>query len=390
MAIDVTAIPAVINFTGKMGILSHTPPAPRNPELDQVIDCSYSYSSDGSEVEDVYPFIPQITLTALGTWFNVTISASPAIITMSAIGTDIMGELWRSDASATGDVATITVEAVDAWITLEGTRRNWVKWSNIGALDFTVWKDNVAGERPMDWKGWVYAIKKRVNMVVVYGENGVSILTPAGNAWGLRTIHRVGLKGPGAVCGSDKEHFFVDAEGRLFQLDEEITELGYSEYLSVMSSAIRMSWDEENETAYICDGDYGYIYSPKDKSLGGGPVNITGLGYQSGVAYIAAPATISTPAFEICTDIYDFGTRRAKTVRNVQLGTDLTSTLTVAIDYRRDKSSTWSTTEWRTVNAEGVAYITCYGTEFRFKVKSSAYEYFELDYINIQGELHDY
>ena len=384
MAINVAADPMVLTTSFKMPILSHTPPAPRNPELDQTIDLSYEMDS-GDGVTYTTPFILGITCTILGTWKNVGVSADNVLnITLSISALYYKGSVWEVDPLE------ITLGAEEPWAYTERPRRNWVKWSNIGSLDFTIWKDNIAGERPMDWKGWAYAILKRGNMVVVYGENGVSILSPAGNAWGLKTIHRIGLKGRGAVCGNDKEHYFVDAEGRLCKVGDELEVLDYSEYLSTLSSRLRMSWDEENQLSYICDGEYGYIYSPKDKSLGEGPVNITGLGYQGGALHIAASSTISTPVFEITTDIYDFGTRRAKTIRNVQLGTDMTQTLSVAIDYRRDKSADWSTTEWRTVNAEGVAYITCYGNEFRIKVKSSAYEYFELDYINVQGAVHDY
>lgn len=384
MAINVTASPMVVTTSWKMPILSHTPPAPRNPELDQGIDLSYEIES-GDGVTYTAPFIPGITCTLLGTWKNVGASADNILnVTLSITGTYHDGEVWEVDPLE------ITLGLEEPWTYTERPRRNWVKWSNIGSLDFTIWKDNVAGERPMDWKGYVYSVNKINNMVVVYGENGVSVLSPAGNAWGLKTIHRVGLKGRGAACGNNEEHYFVDAEGRLCRMADELSVLDYSEYLSALSSAIRMSWDEENKLVYICDGMSGYIYSPKDKSLGEGPVNITGMGYQGGVQYVAASEAISTPVFEISTDIYDFGTRRAKTLRNVQLGTDMTQTLSVAIDYRRDKSAAWSTTEWRTVNAEGVAYITCYGNEFRIKVKSSAYEYFELDYINVQGEVHDY
>ena len=384
MAINVAASPMVVTTSWKMPILSHTPPAARSPELDQELDLGLEIDS-GDGVSYTTPFIPGITCTLLGDWKNVGASADNILgLTLSITAVFYKGQVWDVDPLE------ITFSPGESWAYTERLRKNWVKWSNIGSLDFTIWKDNIAGERPMDWKGWVYAILKRGAVVVVYGENGVSILSPSGNAWGLKTIHRIGLKGPGAVCGNVKNHFFVDAEGRLFHVGEDIKELGYSEYLSTLSSGLRMSWDDESELVYICDGEYGYLYSHKDKSMGEGPVNITGLGYQGGSLYVAASEAISTPTFEICTDIYDFGTRAGKTIRLVQLGTDLNSTLSVAIDYRRDKSEDWSTTEWRTVNAEGVAKITCYGNEFRFKVKSSAYEYFELDYITIQGEVHDY
>lgn len=362
-----------------MGILSHTPAAGVNAALNKTFDCSWLDSSG------TYPLgIPSITMSGTGTWLNVGVIASPGIITLSAPTNIVVGELWTADAG----IITLSGSTVD--IITEAIKKNWVKWSNIGHLDFTVWKDNIAGERPMDWKGWVYGIRKHHNKVVVYGENGVTALMPSGNSWGMQTLYQLGLKGKHAHCGTDSEHYFVDVEGRLWRYAETLEKLDYSEYLSTLTSTIVMSLDKETGLIYICDGQYGYVYSPRDNSMGSGPTNITGIGSQSGTLYVTAPATVSTPTCEICTDIFDFGTRRAKSIHNVQIGTDLTNTLYAALDFRRDKSQAFTTTPWRVVNADGTAFINCHGTEFRVRVKSAAYEYLELDYITFNGAIHDY
>jgi hypothetical protein len=223
----------------------------------------------------------------------------------------------------------------------------------------------------------------------VYGENGVSALIPQGNVWGLQAVHSLGLKGKHAVAGTESAHYFIDREGDLFGLSDGLQRMGYAEYLNGLTSPV-MSRDNESGLIYICDGAQGFVYNPDDQSLGEGPKNITGLHAQGGTLYIVSPATITTDAFEICTDILDMGTRKAKTLRSVDFGTDVAQSLTACIDYRRNKASDWSQTEWRTVGANGKCFITCFGNEFRVRAKAAAYEYLELDYLTLNGTIHDY
>ena len=379
---DTSIVASALETTTQIiGSFTIYPPAARDPNLDQVFDCL----GEGPGEADEWGLL-SLTLEISGEWQNVNQDASDALgIVTSIHGTFEEGVIFSSDS-----VFTVTLGWNEPEIITEASKRNWVKWSNIGALDFTVWKDNVAGERPLDWNGFIYSLKKLANRVIAYGENGVSMLSPAGNAWGLQNIHHFGLIGQNAVCGNDSQHFFVDSNGSLCRLTDSIEMLDYREYLSNLGSSTVLSFDENNHIVYICDGMYGYVYSTQDKSLGEGPVNITGIGYQSGVFYAVAPYTITTSALEVCTDIYDFGTRKGKTIRSVEIGTDLSAGLSCAIEYRRDKSSDFETTEFRTVNAQGVAFITCYGNEFRFRIKSASHESFAIDYITINGQVHDY
>jgi hypothetical protein len=280
-------------------------------------------------------------------------------------------------------------------------KSNWVKWGNIGSIDFTIWKDNIAGERPLDWKGWVYEIKKLGNKVVVYGQNGVSLLVPTGNTYGLHPVHDLGLKGKQAVSGSNSVHFFVDSNGVLFSLGENTMKaslfeasiypdrLDYSEYLSDMSNPV-LSWDKSHKLLYICDGMLGYVYSPSNKSLGSGPINVTGVGEQSGTLYVGASSTIVTPAFEMCTDIYDMGSRKNKTISSFEIGTDASGDLWAAIDYRLDKAEAFKTTQWVRVNPNGIVNLPCFGVEFRFRLKQLVATYIEIDYIKVNGVIHNY
>lgn len=266
----------------------------------------------------------------------------------------------------------------------------FVRWSDIGHLDFTEGKDNVAGHMPLDWRGTVYSIRKFRNKVIVYGAGGVSFLNPVGTSYGLETFYRVGLKGAQAVCGDESKQFFIDSGGKMWKIADSLELLDYSEFLGTFGADLVMTYDKLNNLVYICDNTNGYVYDVAMNSLGKGPAKITAYEYQAGTSYIGASDTISIPAFEICTDIYDLGTRAAKTIYWVEFGTDLTGALYASIDYRRSKAASFTQTPWYLVPSNGRVHLRAYGVEFRFRAKLLTYEYFELDYIKVYGVADDY
>ena len=349
-------------------------PAERNPALDTTFDCRMLDSAGNDHYF-------HLTFSMEGEWGSVGVSSGVLSLTITQHGAFKTGTIIDGLFSLT-----VSLLPSDTYIPFaEAVRSNWVKWSDIGSLDFTVGKDNVAGERPLDWRGFVYCVKKLGTKIAVYGENGVSFLIPAGAVFGMETVYRIGLKGKHAVCGDNSKHFFVDNEGKLWKLSDGLQKLGYSEYLSDMNESIVLSYDEERNLVYLCDGALGYIYNVATGSFGEGPENNTGIGYRSGTEYVAASSAITTAPFEICTDVFDLGTRAGKTIFSVELGTDLTGTLSVSVDWRRDKASSFTQTPWYTVSAHGRAIVVAYGREFRFRIKAASYEYFELDYIKVNG-----
>lgn len=325
-----------------------------------------------------------ISLSVHGAPANVGIGVNPIIITLEQTGKFLTGLVLPTG------IITIEIKLPVTNVVFEHFKKNWVKWSKIGHLDFTIDASNVAGERPMDWKGWVYGIKKLVDKIAVYGQNGVSIMKPNGVYYGLDTIHPIGIMGKGAFTGTDKAHFFIDTLGQLFMLTaSDLVKLDYSEYLSVLSSPV-MSLDVEKELIYICDGTVGYIYGIRSGSFGTGPINITGIGAQAGNLYVAAPSIISTPKFEICTDTYDLETRKPKTITVIEVGCNLSQHLHVSVDYRKANNEAFRRIPWYLVNPDGRSYPKCYGLEFRFRLRSFIYESFKIDYIKVHGHIHGF
>ena len=373
-AVNIMAEPGAALAVAR-GVQSHSPAASRDTTLDTFFDCE-GYDIGGNARRGV-GIATAIAYGSLSWKYRVD---ATAVSIAYAYGGYIEGSVYDG-------IADVLAKAFGDLL-LENIRRNWIKWSNIGSADFTIWKDNVAGERPLDWKGSVYAIKKLLNKMVVYGENGVSYFLPIEKYFDLLTIYRLGLKGKSAVAGDEKTHYFVDTAGQLWILGETLELLDYSEYLADLGSNTVLSWDVKNSLLYICDGTSGYVYSPRSSSLGKGPVSITGIGSQDGLMCVVAPATIVTPVFEICTDIYDMGTRKNKTIFEIEIGTNIIGTLQVSIDYRNDFRAAFSQTDWKDVSKRGNCFLTALGREFRIRAKIENYEYFEVDYIIAKGIVH--
>lgn len=324
-----------------------------------------------------------------GLWANINIVADPIVVAPVVSTTLISGIMMTDDDQTATIVVSVSLRTVTEGVTeMHGTNLVW--WSNIGDASFTIDRKNVAGRRYMDWGGWIYSIKKLGEKVVVYGQNGISMMIPAGVAWGLKTISRIGLKGRKAVAGDDVRHFFVDRAGDLWSMTDGIAKLGYKEFIAPMSSLVALSMDVMNTLLYICDGATGYVYNYKDGSFAEGPANITGIGYKNGVMFVAAPAAVSIPLFEMTTDICDLGSRKSKTISTLEIGTDETSDVWAAIDYRLKKEVAFATTPWVKVNPSGIAVLPCFGVEFRFRLKMLVATSFDLDYIRVNGVIHNY
>jgi hypothetical protein len=349
-------------------ILHYWPPNPVNAALDQ--------EADWGPID--------IVLDVIG--FNQDMATPsgpiPIEVTLEYGGVNV----GRAIVAGAIDIV-ITLKDVDVDIYRE--KCNFVKWSKIGELDFTIDESNLAGERPVDWKGCIYHLRKLGDKVAAYGENGVTFFKPAGVHFGMDTIYRIGLKNKGAFAGSDNQHFFVDTLGQLFQIDSKFTKLDYSEFLSGMGTVI-LTLDVEKNLLYICDGLKGYIYGIVSNSFGEGPANVTGIGTQSNVLYVVSKDAIVTPKFEICTDIYDLGTRTPKTIREIEVGSNMTEFLYASVDYRNSYKDDFKQIGWFLVNPDGRAHPKCYGSEFRFRFKSTFYEYFEIDYLKIKGHIHSW
>jgi hypothetical protein len=349
----------------------------RDPSLDITFNCL-----NVDRLGNFEGGVPKLSLIVYGGWLGIGITADPAVLSLSVDG-DWLGSLLIAGTVILGPVYPYADAAFGP------PRNNWVKWSDVGSISFEQNIKNISGERPLDWIGEVYEIKKLGSKVVVYGSGGISYLIPFENTYGLKTINRIGLLGSMAVTGTDEGHFFIDALGMLHLLTDKITKLDYSEYLSELVNPIILM-DESRDLLYICDGILGFVYSIRDQSLGVGPNNLTGFIFVEGEMLICSSGPIEIPSFEICGDVIDVTSRKPKSITSVEFSTVSTGRFEAAIDYNTLDSMDFHTTPWVPVGPTGVAFVKAYGQEFRIRLRLLGIEKAYLDLYRVNGIIHGY
>ncbi len=180
--------------------------------------------------------------------------------------------------------------------------KNWIWWSSIGGGDLlnfflparaiedvasiddvysTIlskeryvfgWERNESNFMPMDWQGAVLVVKPLRNHIFVGGEDGISAVTPhnteIGSTFGLEeNLLRIGIASRTAVGGSLKRLIFLDNNGTLWSIDNDLNleRLGFEEYLKQMiGNEITICFDPEFSEYYISDKNVSFVLA-KDK-----------------------------------------------------------------------------------------------------------------------------
>lgn len=360
----------------------------RRPELDLTLTVAPIEADplDENDEEDV----GGLAVNLLGSWLEVTIFASPLSADPALLGTYASGVI----VVASSNIITANPALRYAGITLqtaatgEHAGSNVLRWSKVRTLDFTIDRSNMAGQAALPWKGTVYAMLRRGEQVVVYGRNGVGALSMAGQGFDMQPLLGYGLKSKLAVCDTGEAHYFVDTQNRLWKLGQGLELLDYREWLSTLGGTIAITFNPDTRLLYIGDGTAGYLYNVDTGSMGKGPATVTGIGLQDGTLYVVASGTMTIPNFAITTDIRDFGTRKAKTIRYLEIGVDTTLTLEGSIDYRLEKHGSFASLDWYPFDSRGHCYLNCYGYEFRIKVRATSAGWFHPDYLNAFGVVH--
>lgn len=362
-----------------IAVFSQYPAHPRDPSLDQTFFCTFHNQG-----------ILKADAMLLGVFLNTTIYGAVMVAEGGLYGTYVAGILIPSSQTILAANPELLYGGVGSSSSGVGEHAgsNWLRWSKIGALDFTQGRSNVAGQMPLPFKGTIYAILRRGGTIIVYAKNGVATLSPSGVAFGYTVLSNTGLKNKLAVIDTGDAHYYIDSKGRLYAVkDGPPALLDYREWLAGLG-AVAMAFNPETRLLYIGDGTTGYCYNVDTESFGKGPATVTGAGIQDGTLYVVASGTMTIPNFEIQTDVTDFGTRKAKSIQSLEVGLDSTLTIQAAIDYRHNKQSAFLTTNWYTVDSRGQVFIACLGYEFRFKMKATAAGFFHVDSLRVNGVVH--
>lgn len=283
--------------------------------------------------------------------------------------------------------------SISADFSIAYIRGNSVGWSKIGDTRILVDESNEAGYSPLEGPivGSVcHILPIRKQVPVVYTTTGIHVMIPVKEpfaTFGFRRIGLVGVYGPGAACGHENYHVFVNKDKDVCLISYEegrgipaVKVLGYSEFIEAITPAdeqLVLMYDKDNDRTYISSPVGGYVLS--GSGLGGGYAGLTGFDG----TYTVAPATLTPLTQELCTDILDMNNRGVKTITQVSVGVDNTQDLYVAVDYRYNKKDAFKTSPWKILNNEGVAFPIVSGLEFRIRIKNLVNDQFDLDYLMI-------
>jgi len=259
--------------------------------------------------------------------------------------------------------------------------------SKPGQLSFALDDSNESFRRPSGSRGGVLFMGKVGRRLIVWSAYGIDAMQAEGVVWGLEHLSNHGLLSSWAVTEAEEgEYWFLDTRKKLIQLTSE----GFRDHGCAMwfdEPGYVLTYDPLYKIIYISSASKGFAYDTENRSLGIGIPGITGI---TNNRVIVGQGELKPSLFNICTNAYDFGTRAYKTLRSVEFSADVKHFLEAAIDFRHTNDMDWKTTPWKRVNPTGIAYIPCYGLEFRFRLRSNVAQAVHLDNIRVMGTIHGY
>lgn len=308
-----------------------------------------------------------------------------------------------------------------------GIGKNTVMWSSVGAHDFPSWlffphrgifsnisdelrdlKDinfvntelfntlnrNEFGFKRMPFQGSVLAMRPLGDGIVIYGEDGVTALTPflsrdtQISTMAQRTVANFGILSRSAIAGDSNIHLFIDQKGKLWSINSELSlqPLGY-EYLfsPLLNSNLTITYDSNEGDFYISSDTRCFLFA-------GGLTEVNDRitsGFNLAGDFNAMFTTFADDEILVTSSIFDFGYRGIKTITSLQMGAHHTKPLSVAVDYRFSDNESFSRTPFVPVNKEGGAVVRISGTDFRFVIKGETDSGFELDYMQTKWQASD-
>ncbi len=281
-----------------------------------------------------------------------------------------------------------------------------VMWSTIGGGDVflpyldscpdytldTTWAQklldrNEGGVYHLAQLGVIHTALPLGKAVVLYGTNGVGILTLAGSpvpTYGYEDIHQIGIINQGAAAVGKGRQIFVSRDGKVYEINSEFSlrELGYEELVEEFNAleSKQVMYDPLNNEFIITDGIAGFVLT--DHGIGEQTHLSTSLSMSSGILY-GIPVTSSTTDFDFVTTTLDMGLPMLKHVSMVEVGGSSLYSMEVSIYYRYAEGEGFVQTSWKPVNAQGWAHVGVTGKEFKIAVRGTLADTSIVKYINI-------
>ena len=300
---------------------------------------------------------------------------------------------------------------------------NWIAWSSIGEADFPAWlffPDNVSsslgvtehnilqrvrrnelGWMQMPFQGKVLSIEPLGNGVVVYGTDGIAILSltgvsnvdgigdPTASTYGVVFSYNVGLHSRNAVAVSQERHVFLSSDGQLFTLNAEfaLERLDYQEYLgNMLSEEVNAFYEPYTEEYHFCSSAEGFAFAPQ--GLYEHKDRFTTLNTEHGTTYGLSHSPATTD-IQVQTVPIDVRIQSKKRINNVQVSAPGVEELKTNIHTRYSYTEPWQDTGFSTNNKEGVNHRRVNGLEFMVELQGSATTGAAVNQITLRYQLPD-
>lgn len=181
------------------------------------------------------------------------------------------------------------------------------------------------------------------------------------------------IAGRGGAVAAPGHALALDARGELWSISSDgPSKLGYREFLSSLAASqdLVMSYDFEEGTAYISDGEDCYTFGPN--GLGHTDQLVTSIAKIGEDTYCVDTGETLSSQIELTTDTFDMGVPGLKKLTSVQVVTNNVSGIYISVQYRFKASEAFTTGPWVLANNEGVVMVPYTGVDFRVKVKGTA------------------
>lgn len=338
-------------------------------------DQSHSWSSDWQDFVEGYA-------DNSGLSFDFTIQLRDNFVWWSSIGGGDLTWMMQQGWSETGFVTT-------------ARGASEAPYSSSRPMLFDLLKRNEMGFMPMPFSGRVRAMKELGEVVMVYGDDGVAAMIPArfevGSGFGVRKICDFGIINTGAVGGDNKQHFFLDQEGRLWTIDAEmrVGRIDYKEFLSGMINMDAIvSYEPQKAKAYICDNHRSFVVNrgimTETRQLITSVVSDVGIGLG-----IATLTDYLDKEVYVKTGNINFEQNGFKTITQVGVLGILNSSMWVRVWYSNVRGGTKYAAPWVLLNREGVARVNVSGIDFEVQIKASDFNEITIQDIIISYQLSD-
>lgn len=230
------------------------------------------------------------------------------------------------------------------------------------------------------WPDEIVAVKALDAAVIVYGKNHVTALVPNGVTFGERLLVSTGVAERGAVGGDTSEHLFLNADGVMFRItnDLNVERLDYSPHLAdllgdelciVRNPVDRDTWISSRVKAYLLT-PHGLVEC-RDR--------VTGAVLRDGV--MTGTFSELRSDVEIGSWPIDMGTRAQKTLTGLTIASATPSEWMVEVYYRDHLAGGWKTEVIDGVGRSGFVPLHLTGVEFSIRLMSDTEAF--IDYVEL-------